>query len=97
MRNAWLFARTRQHVPLTHFQFPSQGTEWKADANTFIGTDRETGKPNGWKATRADLIFGSNSELRAISEYYACEDSKELFLEEFVAAWARVMDLDRAY
>jgi catalase-peroxidase len=43
------------------------------------------------------LVFGSNSELRAISEYYACEDSQDLFLDDFVAAWARVMNLDRAF
>ncbi|MEN9399386.1 MAG: hypothetical protein RL632_487 [Bacteroidota bacterium] len=71
--------------------------EWKAfDATqeVFIGTDRTTGKPK-WHATRADLIFGSNSELRALAEVYASEDAKAKFVNDFVAAWVKVMELDR--
>ncbi|NQY29070.1 MAG: catalase/peroxidase HPI [Flavobacteriaceae bacterium] len=73
------------------------GTTWKAiatDENVFEGRDRATGDLK-WTGTRADLIFGSNSELRAIAEVYACEDSKEQFMEDFVSAWTKVMNLDR--
>ncbi len=73
------------------------GTTWNAtsDAKTaFEGRDRKTGKVL-WTATRADLIFGSNSELRAIAEVYACEDGNQKFVHDFVAAWAKVMDADR--
>jgi catalase-peroxidase len=73
------------------------GTAWKAADSVqqgFIGTDRVTGAVK-WTATRADLIFGSNSELRAIAEVYACEDAKEKFVNDFVAAWNKVMNLDR--
>ena len=72
-------------------------TEWKAtgeDANTFEGYDRETGELK-WTATRVDLIFGSNAQLRALAEVYACEDSHEKFLHDFVAVWNKVMNLDR--
>lgn len=72
-------------------------TAWKAtDASgeVFEGHDRKTGAAK-WTATRADLIFGSNSELRAIAEVYACSDSKEKFLNDFAAAWNKVMNLDR--
>jgi catalase-peroxidase len=72
-------------------------TTWKAtnDAGEiFVGSNRKTGEPQ-WTATRADLIFGSNSELRAISEVYAYNDSKEKFVIDFVAAWNKVMNLDR--
>lgn len=62
--------------------------------NEFNGTDRSTGAAQ-WKASRVDLIFGSNSELRALAEVYACEDSEEQFLHDFVAAWDKVMNLDR--
>ncbi|RTL60680.1 MAG: catalase/peroxidase HPI [Sphingobacteriales bacterium] len=75
----------------------SFGTTWKAAdpvQQGFYGTDRTTGKVK-WTATRADLIFGSNSELRAIAEVYACEDGKEKFVHDFVAAWNKVMNLDR--
>jgi catalase-peroxidase len=70
---------------------------WKAaDAHqyTFEGSDRSTGKVK-WTGTRVDLIFGSNSELRAIAEVYACEDAKGKFVNDFVAAWTKVMNLDR--
>jgi catalase-peroxidase len=72
-------------------------TTWKAtDAHqyTFEGSDRATGKVK-WTGTRVDLIFGSNSELRAIAEVYACEDAKGKFVNDFVAAWTKLMNLDR--
>ena len=73
------------------------GTEWSPDSNNnelFEGKDRKTGKLK-WKASRADLIFGSNSELRALAEVYASDDAKEKFVKDFVAAWTKVMNLDR--
>ena len=73
------------------------GTTWKAtddSAQTFEGNDYATGETK-WTGTRADLVFGSNSELRAIAEVYACADSQEKFVRDFVAAWSKVMDLDR--
>jgi catalase-peroxidase len=73
------------------------GTAWKAASEAgevFEGRDRKTGELR-WTATRVDLIFGSNSELRAIAEVYACEDSQEKFMQDFVAAWTKVMNLDR--
>ncbi|WP_320169419.1 catalase/peroxidase HPI [Maridesulfovibrio sp.] len=70
--------------------------EWKgtSDANVFEGRSRSTGDLL-WTGTRVDLLFGSNSQLRAIAEVYACEDSKEKFIRDFVAAWDKVMNLDR--
>ena len=71
------------------------GTTWKAiSKNEFEGRDRKSGELK-WTASRVDLIFGSNSELRALAEVYACEDSKEKFVKDFVAAWDKVMNLDR--
>ena len=73
-------------------------TTWKAtnDAGEiFVGSSRTTGEPK-WVATRVDLIFGSNSELRAISEIYASSDSNEKFVKDFIAAWTKVMNLDMA-
>lgn len=73
------------------------GTTWKATNNTqqyFEGRDRETNQLK-WTGSRVDLIFGSNSELRAIAEVYACEDGKEQFVHDFIAAWNKVMNLDR--
>lgn len=73
------------------------GTTWKATSEAeeiFEGLDRTTGKQK-WIATRTDLIFGSNSELRALAEVYGCEDSQEKFLQDFVKAWTKVMNLDR--
>jgi catalase-peroxidase len=73
------------------------GTEWKAaskDNEFFEGSDRKTGAPK-WTGTRVDLIFGSNSELRAYAEVYGSSDGKEKFVNDFAAAWAKVMDLDR--
>ena len=73
------------------------GTEWRAvskDADLFEGRDRATGELR-WTGTRVDLIFGSNSQLRALAEVYGCVDSQEKFLRDFVAAWNKVMNLDR--
>jgi catalase-peroxidase len=73
------------------------GTEWKESTSAedaFDGTDRATGEPR-WTGTAADLVFGSNSQLRAIAEVYACEDAEEKFARDFVAAWDKVMNLDR--
>ncbi|MGF2413948.1 MAG: catalase/peroxidase HPI [Ferruginibacter sp.] len=70
-------------------------TTWKAASkDVFEGSDRKTGEVK-WTATRADLIFGSNSELRALAEVYACEDAKDKFVQDFVAAWNKVMNLGR--
>jgi len=72
-------------------------TEWKAtseDGDVLEGHDRKTGKVK-WTGTRVDLIFGSNSQLRALAEVYACADSQEKFVHDFVAAWNKVMNLDR--
>ncbi len=72
-------------------------TTWKAtseDKDVFEGRDRATGELK-WTGTRVDLIFGSNSQLRAIAEVYGCEDSQEKFLHDFIAAWNKVMNLDR--
>jgi catalase-peroxidase len=69
-------------------------TEWKPAGGIYEGKDRKTGKPK-WTATRADLMFGSNSVLRALAEVYASADAKEKFVRDFVAAWSKVMDLDR--
>lgn len=72
-------------------------TSWKAaseDENTFEGVDRTTGERK-WTGTRVDLVFGSNSELRAIAEVYGSDDSKEKFVNDFIAAWNKVMNLDR--
>ncbi|MES2570229.1 MAG: catalase/peroxidase HPI, partial [Verrucomicrobiota bacterium] len=73
------------------------GTEWKQVSpcgNAFAGLDRKSGKPK-WTGTRADLVFGSNSILRALAEVYACADSETKFVNDFVAAWNKVMNLDR--
>jgi len=72
-------------------------TTWKAtaeDDGIFEGRDRTTGEIR-WTGTRVDLIFGSNSQLRAVAEVYACEDSSEKFVHDFVATWNKVMNLDR--
>ena len=91
---------TKQPEMLTNDFFVNlldMNTEWKPMSDSkeaFVGYDRESGKEK-WKATRADLIFGSNSELRAIAEVYASDDSSEKFVRDFVAAWDKVMNLDR--
>ncbi len=73
-------------------------TEWHHSGNgsgdVYEGRDRKTGKPK-WTGTRVDLLFGSNSQLRALAEVYACNDSKEKFVKDFAAAWTKVMNLDR--
>ncbi len=70
-------------------------TKWQPSTDgVFEGRDRATGAPK-WTATRVDLVFGSNSQLRAIAEVYACNDSKETFVKDFASAWSKVMNLDR--
>ena len=73
------------------------GTEWQGSASAetvYEGRDRATGEIR-WTATAADLVFGSNSQLRAIAEVYACNDAEEEFVRDFVAAWDKVVSLDR--
>jgi catalase-peroxidase len=72
------------------------GTEWRKSSTdgVYEGVDRKTGKVR-WTGTRADLVFGSNSELRAQAEVYAQDDNSGKFIADFVAAWTRVMELDR--
>jgi catalase-peroxidase len=70
-------------------------TQWhQAGDNVYEGRDRKTGAAK-WTATSVDLIFGSHSQLRAFAEVYACADSKEKFVKDFVAAWTKVMNADR--
>jgi catalase-peroxidase len=91
---------TKQPEALTNDFFVNlldMSTTWKAtseDKDVFEGRDRATGELR-WTGTRVDLIFGSNSQLRAIAEVYGCEDSQEKFLRDFTAAWNKVMNLDR--
>jgi len=69
------------------------GTEWKASGDEFEARDASGNLR--WTGTRADLVFGSNSELRALAEVYASDDAREKFVRDFVAAWVKVMELDR--
>ena len=101
-------AKAKQHGVLT--QRPGQlnndwfinllqmATAWKQIDDTgdeeFLGTDRHTGEEM-WTASRTDLVFGSNSQLRAIAEFYACDDAREKFVNDFVAVWTKVMNADR--
>jgi catalase-peroxidase len=91
---------TKQPGALTNDFFVNlldMGTEWKPtsnDADVFEGNDRKTGAKK-WTGTRVDLVFGSNSQLRALAEAYACSDAQEKFVKDFVAAWNKVMNLDR--
>jgi catalase-peroxidase len=91
---------TKQPETLTNDFFVNlldMRTKWKAtseDEELFEGHDRATSE-HKWTGTRVDLVFGSNSQLRAIVEVYACDDAKEKFLHDFVAAWDKVMNLDR--
>jgi catalase-peroxidase len=91
---------TKQPEALTNDFFVNlldMNTEWKAtskDDDLFEGCDRKSGKLK-WTSTRVDLVFGSNSQLRALAEVYGCEDSQEKFVQDFVAAWNKVMNLDR--
>jgi catalase-peroxidase len=73
------------------------GTEWKALSDSrdeFEGRDRKTGEPR-WTGTRVDLVFGSNSQLRALAEVYGSSDAQQKFVADFVNAWTKVMNLDR--
>lgn len=73
------------------------GTQWRpltGEADVFEGCDRGSGAAR-WTATRVDLVFGSNARLRAIAEVYACRDGGGKFVADFVAAWVKVMNLDR--
>jgi len=91
---------THQPETLTNHFFVNvldMSTEWKpslTSENVYEGRDRATGELK-WTSTAIDLVFGSNSQLRAISEFYGCEDSKERFVHDFVAAWNKVLNLDR--
>ncbi len=91
---------TRQPESLTNDFFVNlldMGTQWKPvseDADVFEGRDRTTGKVR-WTGTRVDLVFGSNAQLRALAEVYGCQDGEEKFVHDFVAAWTKVMNLDR--
>lgn len=93
-----IFSDTKDQLNNDFFvKLLSMDMEWKAKDDgkeVFIGKDRVTGKDK-WTATRADLIFGSNSELRALAEVYASNDAKEKFVKDFVAAWNKVMNADR--
>jgi catalase-peroxidase len=73
------------------------GTQWRKssqDEHVYEGRDRRTGKVK-WTGTEVDLVFGSNSQLRAIVEFYACDDAQQTLVHDFVAAWNKVMNLDR--
>jgi len=73
------------------------GVEWKPVSDTqqeYEGRDRKTGAVK-WTGTRVDLAFGSNAQLRALAEFYACADAQQKFVDDFVAAWTKVMNLDR--
>jgi len=90
---------TRRPEALTNDFFVNlldMGTEWKAsDAkDVFEGRDRKTGQVK-WTGTRVDLVFGSNSQLRALAEVYGSSDAQAKFVQDFVAAWTKVMNLDR--
>ncbi len=91
---------TKQPESLTNDFFVNlldMGTEWKPtaeDKDLYEGHDRKTGEKK-WTATRVDLVFGYNSQLRAIAEVYACADAQEKFLADFVAVWSKIMNLDR--
>jgi catalase-peroxidase len=91
---------TKQPGALTNDFFVNlldMSTEWvpaSADGATFTGRSRAKGEAR-WSASRVDLVFGSHSELRAFSEVYACDDSKEKFVRDFANAWTKVMNLDR--
>jgi catalase-peroxidase len=91
---------TKRPETLTHDFFVNlldMNTTWQttdASADVFEGRDDGTGDLK-WTGTAVDLVFGSNSQLRAIAEVYACDDSQETFVRDFVAAWDKVMNLDR--
>ncbi len=89
---------TKQPEKLTNDFFVNlldMNTEWSPiDDNVYEGRDRKT-KAGKWTGTRVDLIFGSHSQLRAFAEVYGCSDSMEKFVKDFIAAWTKVMQLDR--
>jgi catalase-peroxidase len=91
---------TRRPETLTNDYFVNlldMGTKWQASAGSnevFEGRDRKMNEPK-WTATRCDLVFGSHSQLRALAEVYGSDDAKEKFVKDFVAAWTKVMNLDR--
>ncbi len=91
---------TKRQETLTNDFFVNlldMGTTWQATSDNkevFEGRDRTTGELR-WTGTRVDLIFGSNSQLRALAEVYASEDAREKFVHDFIAAWNKVMNLDR--
>ncbi len=91
---------TKQSEMLTNAFFVNlldMNTTWQASSTSeqvFEGRDRGTGELK-WTGTAVDLVFGSNSQLRAIAEVYACDDSQQAFVRDFVAAWDKVMSLDR--
>ncbi len=91
---------TKRRETLTNDFFVNlldMSTQWQPSAGAegvYEGRDRKTNEVK-WTGTRADLIFGSHSQLRALAEVYACADSKEKFVKDFVAAWTKVMELDR--
>ena len=93
-----VFTKSQEKLSNDFFQnLLDLGTTWNASSaskDVFEGRDRVTGELK-WTGTRADLIFGSNAELRAIAEVYGCEDAQEMFVKDFVAAWNKVMNLDR--
>ena len=93
-----VFTRTPEALTNDFFvNLLDMGTEWKAvskDADVFEGRDRKTGEAR-WTGTRVDLIFGSNAQLRALAEVYASADGQKKFVQDFVAAWTKVMNLDR--
>jgi catalase-peroxidase len=87
--------RPGQLTPDFFVNLVDMATQWKpAGDNFFHGLDRSTGQMK-WTATRVDLVFGSNSQLRAIAEVYAQQDNADKFVRDFVAAWTKVMNLDR--
>jgi catalase-peroxidase len=91
---------TKQPGTLTNDFFVNlvdMNTQWQPSSTSegvYEGRNRATGELK-WTGTRVDLVFGSNSQLRAIAEFYACDDSKKAFVKDFVAAWNKVMNLDR--
>jgi catalase-peroxidase len=99
-RNSTHGVFTRRWETLTNDFFVNlldMGTQWQPSAGSegvYEGRDRKTNEVK-WTGTRVDLVFGSNSQLRALAEVYACADSKEKFVKDFVAAWTKVMNLDR--
>jgi catalase-peroxidase len=99
-RQSRLGVLTRRPETLTNDFFVNlldMSTEWKVAAaaeGIYEGRDRTTGEPK-WTATAVDLVFGSNSQLRAIAEVYASSDAQQKFVRDFVAAWDKVMNLDR--